>query len=328
MPIHTTAMSQHRCFWTHLITTPVPALAPAPPRVGKGKLVYMPALSQLGHMVGWACLSACLPHPSNAMWWHEHTFAHLLRFSTATRQQLPGKPISVTSVSWQCHMACKHACSHACRGNTIMCYHVWAHLFTCLLFHNAQFPWQQRHACLHTCCVPSELWGGSTMPVYTCHVPVTPHTEQACLWCRPSNTTWQWGTPVLAPVMLQHHHLVVCAPAMSQCPKCWCCGHACSHLSCLNTKNMVQHADPFTRPVQLQAAARACPRSHPPHPRNAMGWQEHTFCACLTCPATAKWQDRHTCSRACCVPVMSCWGVGTPVCTPVCTSAVSNAAAW
>lgn len=189
MPIHTTAMSQHRCFWTHLITTPVPALAPAPPRVGKGKLVYMPALSQLGHMVGWACLSACLPHPSNAMWWHEHTFAHLLRFSTATQQQLPGKPISVTSVSWQCHMACKHACSHACRGNTIMCYHVWAHLFTCLLFHNAQFPWQQRHACLHTCCVPSELWGGSTMPVYTCHVPVTPHTEQACLWCRPSNTT-------------------------------------------------------------------------------------------------------------------------------------------
>lgn len=80
MPSHRTAMSQHRWFWAHLIT------APAPPHVGEGKPVYMPALSQLGHKVGWARLSSCLPHPINAMWWREHTFAHPPRSSTATQQ--------------------------------------------------------------------------------------------------------------------------------------------------------------------------------------------------------------------------------------------------
>lgn len=196
---------------------------------------------------------------------------------------------------------------------------VWAHLFMCLLFHNAQFPWQQKHACLHTCRVPSELWGGSTMPVYACHIPVTPHAAQACLWCRPSNTTWQWGTPVPAPVMLQHHHLVVCAPAVSQCPQMpvpW---------ACMFTPVMPEHQKhgAARRPVHTSSAATSSSTGVPAftsttskkrhglarahflcvsdmsHHRQVAG-QAHPF-TCLLCPSDVTLGSGHICLHTCCV---------------------------
>lgn len=65
---------------------------------------------------GWACLSAWLPRPSYAMWpcgMNTHLHTHCVTWQH--RQAYPW-----TSMSQQCHAACKHACSHACRVNTIM----------------------------------------------------------------------------------------------------------------------------------------------------------------------------------------------------------------
>lgn len=163
---------------------------------------------------GHACLHAChiqaMPCGGVSTHLHTHRVSTWLPGST-------GKTISViTSVSWPCHRACKHACPHACHGNTITCrvgtpIHVPTvsqcttalAAETCLFAHlpcpTRALGWFH-HACL---CLPC---------------PSDTTLSTGILWCHPSNTTWQWGTPVHVPVMLQHHHLVVCAPPMSQRP--------------------------------------------------------------------------------------------------------------
>lgn len=57
----------------------------------------------------WAGTSACRPHPSIAVGWYEHTFAHPLHSSTARWQH--GQACQCSSVSQQCHTACEYDCT-------------------------------------------------------------------------------------------------------------------------------------------------------------------------------------------------------------------------
>lgn len=75
---------------------------------------------------------------------------------------------------------------------------------------------------------------------------------------------------------------------------------------------------PSTATVAAGGGGGGCLRSHPPCLRTSvMGWHEHSFCACLTCPGTDKWQGGHLFT---CLLCPSDDTLGTP--------AMSSVASW